>query len=100
MDTKSRGSVYLHSPKEFPPELFLLTREKMIIIQPGNQRTPWLVTIIITTSEEQMDIECLRKRTQHHQCNILIGNAYPESDHEKIADKSKMRNGLLEKRRL
>ena len=56
--------------------------------------------IIITTSEEQMDIECLRKRTQHHQCNILIGNAYPESDHEKIADKSKMRNGLLEKRRL
>jgi len=83
----------LHSPKEFLPELFLLTREKMVIIWSGNQRTPWLVTMIIITSEEQMDIECLPKRTQHRQCSILTGNAYPESDHEKIADKSKMRNG-------
>ena len=86
--------------KEFPPELFLLTREKMVISQSGNQRTPWLVTIIIITSEEQMGIECLPKRAQHHQCSILTGSAYPESHHEKIADKSKMRNGLLEKRRL
>lgn len=39
------------------------------------------------------------KRIQHHQCSTLTGNAHPESNREEISDKSKMRNGLLEKRR-
>lgn len=58
------------------------------------------MTKIIITSEKQMKIVCSSKRTQHHQCSVLSGNAYPESNHEEISDKSKARNGLLEKRRL